>query len=297
MAEVDSHLPLTPRRATAVARRRGSEGSDNTDNGGLLSLWHERRAHRNALLHQRVAILQKHARPAEDKNQVGEWYNARAQKDADQSASSIDVSGSGMFVSGITQNDPGTITGQVSTDMIGNSKRRRGPNVETLLSDNVLKKAHSQDKENHVPVHVLGRTGHGLNIENRFRDGTYTIMRDISNRDLNPNLGSDNLQLRLNVNAPPASPLCQNEISCSVASESVVKKRKGRGFSTEKRIQMREKETPHGQTHENHSSAINTDKRRQSIHTPSLRPSSSYSSVLTDISGKEVLRDCCTSPD
>ncbi|XP_017229313.1 uncharacterized protein LOC108204408 [Daucus carota subsp. sativus] len=185
-----------------------------------------------------------------------------------------------MFVSGITQNDPGTITGQVSTDMIGNSKRRRGPNVETLLSDNVLKKAHSQDKENHVPVHVLGRTGHGLNIENRFRDGTYTIMRDISNRDLNPNLGSDNLQLRLNVNAPP-----------------VVKKRKGRGFSTEKRIQMREKETPHGQTHENHSSAINTDKRRQSIHTPSLRPSSSYSSVLTDISGKEVLRDCCTSPD
>lgn len=25
------------------------------------------------------------ARPAEDKNQVGEWYNARAQKDADQS--------------------------------------------------------------------------------------------------------------------------------------------------------------------------------------------------------------------
>ncbi|WOG82668.1 hypothetical protein DCAR_0101834 [Daucus carota subsp. sativus] len=178
-------------------------------------------------------------------------------------ASSIDVSGSGMFVSGITQNDPGTITGQVSTDMIGNSKRRRGPNVETLLSDNVLKKAHSQDKENHVPVH-----------------GTYTIMRDISNRDLNPNLGSDNLQLRLNVNAPP-----------------VVKKRKGRGFSTEKRIQMREKETPHGQTHENHSSAINTDKRRQSIHTPSLRPSSSYSSVLTDISGKEVLRDCCTSPD
>nr|XP_017217422.1 PREDICTED: uncharacterized protein LOC108194990 isoform X2 [Daucus carota subsp. sativus] len=185
--------------------------------------------------------MQKHARPAEDKNQVGEWYNAGAQKDADQSASSIDVSGSGMFVSGITQNDPGTITGQVSTDMIGNSKRRRGPNVETLLSDNVLKKAHSQDKENHVPVHVLERTGHGLNIENRFRDGTYTIMRDISNRDLNPNLGSDNLQLRLNVDAPP------------------VKKRKGRGFSTEKRIQMREKETPHGQTHENHSSAINTD--------------------------------------
>ncbi|XP_017217417.2 uncharacterized protein LOC108194990 isoform X1 [Daucus carota subsp. sativus] len=186
--------------------------------------------------------MQKHARPAEDKNQVGEWYNAGAQKDADQSASSIDVSGSGMFVSGITQNDPGTITGQVSTDMIGNSKRRRVPNVETLLSDNVLKKAHSQDKENHVPVHVLERTGHGLNIENRFRDGTYTIMRDISNRDLNPNLGSDNLQLRLNVDAPP-----------------VVKKRKGRGFSTEKRIQMREKETPHGQTHENHSSAINTD--------------------------------------
>ena len=37
---------------------------------------------------------------------------------------------------------------------------------------------------------------------------------------------------------------------------------------------------------------IIADKRRQSIHTPSLRPSSSYSSVLTDISGKGDRESC-----